>query len=117
MINGLEVNGATFRDEGYNNAPTSVNSEVDHAYGTIRGNVDFCPAARWPAVARERAVGAGMAGTAEDPPRPHLSLVPPSARPLGQDAADQPLISSSSRPRVSRTIERTKKYDTNALAA
>lgn len=115
MINGLEVNGATFCDEGYNNAPTSVNSEVDHAYGTIRGNVDFCPAARWPAVARERAVGAGMAGTADDHPR--LSLVPPSARPLGQDAADQPLISSSSRPRVSRTIERTKKYDTKALAA
>ena len=41
FINGLEINGAKFRDEGYNNAPASVNTEVDLYAGTIRGNVDF----------------------------------------------------------------------------
>ncbi len=38
IINGLEIDGATFRAEGYNNAPTSVNTEVDLEAGTIRGN-------------------------------------------------------------------------------
>jgi hypothetical protein len=37
FINGLEVDGATFRAEGYNNAPTAVNTEVDLEAGTIRG--------------------------------------------------------------------------------
>lgn len=40
-INGLEINGATSRSEGFNNAPTSVNSEINLDAGTIRGNVDF----------------------------------------------------------------------------
>ncbi len=38
VINGLEIGGATSRTEGYNNAPTSVNTEVDLVAGTIRGN-------------------------------------------------------------------------------
>jgi hypothetical protein len=41
FINGLETNGAKFRQEGFNNAPTSVNSIVDLNEGTIRGNVTF----------------------------------------------------------------------------
>lgn len=40
MINGLEVNGATSKTEGYNNAPNSVNSTIDLYNGTIKGNVD-----------------------------------------------------------------------------
>lgn len=40
FINGLEIDGATSRDEGYNNAPTSVNTAVDLEAGTIRGNVE-----------------------------------------------------------------------------
>jgi hypothetical protein len=39
LINGLEIDGALERQEGFNNAPTSINSSVNLADGTIKGNV------------------------------------------------------------------------------
>jgi len=39
VINGLEINGSLQRSEGFNNAPTSINSIIDLSAGTIKGNV------------------------------------------------------------------------------
>jgi hypothetical protein len=40
FINGLEIDGATSRTEGFFNAPTGVSTEVDLEAGTIRGLVE-----------------------------------------------------------------------------
>jgi hypothetical protein len=41
FINGLEIDGATSRTEGYFNAPTAVSTSVDLEAGTIRGIVSL----------------------------------------------------------------------------
>lgn len=40
FINGLEIDGATSRTEGFFNAPTAVSTTIDLEAGTIRGEVE-----------------------------------------------------------------------------
>lgn len=41
FINGLEIDGATVRDEGFFNSPTAAFTEVNLAEGTVRGYLDL----------------------------------------------------------------------------